>query len=68
MTGPHAAFSPVRCDERAGVVGNAHHAVRRWVLWPVRAGRRTAVAAHCSASASSSGEGPVIGLELANVG
>jgi hypothetical protein len=26
---PHSAFSPVRCDAHAGVLGNAYHAVRR---------------------------------------
>jgi hypothetical protein len=55
VTGPHAAFCPVGGDERAGVVGDAHHAVRRWVLRPVRLARWTAVAAHCSASESSAG-------------
>jgi hypothetical protein len=55
VAGPYAAFSPVGGDERAGVVGDAHHAVRRRVLLPVRLARSAAVAAHSSPSESSSG-------------
>jgi hypothetical protein len=53
VAGPQAAFPPVSGDERAGVVGDTHHAVRRRELVPVRLARSTAPAAHSSASASS---------------
>lgn len=53
MAAPQTAFPPVTGDERAGVVGDTHHAVRRRGPVPVRLARSTAPAAHSSASASS---------------
>lgn len=54
VAGPHSAFPAVSGDERARVVGDTHHAVRRRELVPVRCARSAAPAAHSSASASSS--------------
>jgi hypothetical protein len=51
---PQTAFPPVSGNKSAGVVGDTHHAVRRPGLVPDRRARSTAVAAHSSASASSS--------------
>jgi hypothetical protein len=53
VAGPQTAFGSVSGNESAGVVGDAHHAVRRRELVPVRRARSTAAAAHSSASASS---------------
>ena len=54
MTSPHSPFASVGGDEGAGVVRDAHQALRRR-RDPLCRLRATAFLAHSSASASSSG-------------
>ena len=55
VAGPLAALAAVSGDQGAGVVGDAHQALRLLMLVPLRLDRSVASAAHWSASASSAG-------------